>query len=190
MKSQHRFKARRDRQKNRQQGAVLVAGLMMLLIMTIIGVSSMQSTNMEEKMAGNARDRDVAFQAAESALRQGEASTAKISEFTFDGTNGNVGLYERDATIDVFNSASWTTAKSLAYAGTLHAGSAVQLASGPRLVLQYRGAMPVDAADKGLVKGTKYGSSAKRHVIRVYALGSGLTTNTQVLLQSDAIVLR
>jgi type IV pilus assembly protein PilX len=44
----------------------------MLLLLTLIGASSMQSTSLEEKMAGNLRDRSIAFQAAESALRDAE----------------------------------------------------------------------------------------------------------------------
>ncbi|HED34905.1 MAG TPA: hypothetical protein ENJ08_11970 [Gammaproteobacteria bacterium] len=56
----------------KQQGAVLVVGLIMLLVMTIIGLSAMRSTILEEKMAGNFRDSNIAFQAAEAALRDGE----------------------------------------------------------------------------------------------------------------------
>ena len=55
-----------------QQGAALIVGLIMLLLMTILGVTSMSSSIMEEKMAGNSRDRAIAFQAAESALRAAE----------------------------------------------------------------------------------------------------------------------
>ena len=56
-----------------ERGAVLIVGLLLLLVMTIIGVSSMQTTLLEEKMAGNLRDQDLALQAAESALRDAEA---------------------------------------------------------------------------------------------------------------------
>jgi type IV pilus assembly protein PilX len=55
----------------RQSGAVLITGLIILLVMTIIGVSSMQTVILEEKMAGNLRDRNVAFQAAEAGLQMG-----------------------------------------------------------------------------------------------------------------------
>ncbi|MDH5190310.1 MAG: PilX N-terminal domain-containing pilus assembly protein [Gammaproteobacteria bacterium] len=62
----------RNRLPQSQQGAALIVGLIMLLLMTILGVSSMSSSIMEEKMAGNTRDREIAFQAAEAALRAGE----------------------------------------------------------------------------------------------------------------------
>lgn len=55
-----------------ERGAALLVALIMLLLITILGVSAMQTTTLEEKMAGNLRDRHVAFQAAEAALRAGE----------------------------------------------------------------------------------------------------------------------
>lgn len=56
----------------RQRGAVLIVSLIFLLLMTLIGVTSMQSTTLQERMAGNTRDRNLALQAAEAALRGGE----------------------------------------------------------------------------------------------------------------------
>lgn len=56
-----------------QQGVALVVGLIFLLLMTVIGVSSIQTTTLDERMAGNANDRNIAFQAAESGLRRAEA---------------------------------------------------------------------------------------------------------------------
>lgn len=56
-----------------QRGAALVVSLIILLVMTLIGITSMQTTVMQEKMAGNARDLSSAFQAAESSARTGEA---------------------------------------------------------------------------------------------------------------------
>ncbi len=55
-----------------QSGAVLLVSLIMLLLLTLIGVTGMQTAGLEEKMAGNMRDRNIAFQAAEAALRDAE----------------------------------------------------------------------------------------------------------------------
>jgi type IV pilus assembly protein PilX len=55
-----------------QSGVVLVVSLIMLLLLTLIGLSAMQSTGLEERMAGNMRDRNLAFQAAEAGLRDAE----------------------------------------------------------------------------------------------------------------------
>ena len=62
--------------KNKQQGAVLAVSLIMLLVMTLLGISSLQGTTIEEKMAGNLMDRIRSFEAAESALREGEQQLA------------------------------------------------------------------------------------------------------------------
>ena len=60
------------RRRSRQGGAILVSALLMLLVLTVIGVSVMQITRMQERMAGNTRDLNLAFQGAEAALREAE----------------------------------------------------------------------------------------------------------------------
>ncbi|MEW5789722.1 MAG: PilX N-terminal domain-containing pilus assembly protein [Pseudomonadota bacterium] len=56
----------------RQRGATLLAGLIFLIILTLIGVTASRVSILEERMAGNLRDRAVALQAAEMALRDAE----------------------------------------------------------------------------------------------------------------------
>jgi type IV pilus assembly protein PilX len=56
-----------------QSGAVLVIGLIILVVLTLLGVQGMRTNVAQERMAGNMRERNVAFQAAEAALRQGES---------------------------------------------------------------------------------------------------------------------
>lgn len=55
-----------------QAGAVLIVGLVLLLILTVIGLASIRGSDLQERMAGNMRDRNMAFQASEAALREGE----------------------------------------------------------------------------------------------------------------------
>jgi type IV pilus assembly protein PilX len=55
--------------RNRQQGAVLIVALIFLVILTMLGVTAMTGTTMEQRMAGNARDLAIALQAAEAAVR-------------------------------------------------------------------------------------------------------------------------
>lgn len=59
-----------------QSGATLVVVLLLLLVMTLLGIASMRGVLMEERMASNMLDRSYAFQAAEFALREGEARAA------------------------------------------------------------------------------------------------------------------
>ena len=71
-----------------QTGSVLIISLLFLLLLTLVGVTAMQSTTMEERMAGNTRDASLAFQASEAALREAEASLEQAVVGPFDGTNG------------------------------------------------------------------------------------------------------
>lgn len=71
-----------------QKGAALVIALVLLLAMTILGVSAMQTTNLQERMAGNMRDRGVAFEAAEAGLRIGESELRPLPPSPFNNTNG------------------------------------------------------------------------------------------------------
>jgi len=57
----------------RQHGAALVVSLLLLAVMTILALSASQTTRLQERMAGNARDMDVAFQAGEAGVRNAEA---------------------------------------------------------------------------------------------------------------------
>jgi len=57
---------------SRQRGAILVVSLVLLLIMTILAITISQTTRMQERMTGNARDSDLSFQAAEAGLRRAE----------------------------------------------------------------------------------------------------------------------
>lgn len=56
----------------RQRGVALIVALILLLTMTLIGLTAMNTTTQEERMASNFRDRNLAFQAAEAALREAE----------------------------------------------------------------------------------------------------------------------
>lgn len=57
---------------DRQRGIVLIVAMVMLVVMSILGISSIRGIALEEKMAANAHDRSIAFQAAEAALQAGE----------------------------------------------------------------------------------------------------------------------
>jgi type IV pilus assembly protein PilX len=54
--------------RQRQTGATLIVGLILLLVLTVIGVSGMNTATMEISMAGNMQFQQDAFQAAEDAI--------------------------------------------------------------------------------------------------------------------------
>lgn len=82
-----------------QRGAALMIALVMLLVMSMLGLSSMRGTTLEERMAGNWRDQNLAFQAAEAALREGEVfiNAQRVHPIPCgDITNTGCGIYQFD----------------------------------------------------------------------------------------------
>ncbi len=70
---------------NRQHGAALFTGLMMLLVLTLIGISAMRGTTLQEKMAGNLRESAIAFQRAENVVKQIEQAVQVRAELGLSG---------------------------------------------------------------------------------------------------------
>ena len=87
-----------------------------MLVLTILGVSGMKSSVLEEKMAGNMRDSQLAFQAAEATLREAEQYIENniVSITNFD-TNGSDGLYDKSQT-KLWNNINWNSGDSLEFA--------------------------------------------------------------------------
>jgi Tfp pilus assembly protein PilX len=55
---------------HRQEGAVLIVALVLLVVLTMLGISAVESTKLETRMAASTRDYNRAFQAAEANLIQ------------------------------------------------------------------------------------------------------------------------
>ncbi len=55
-------------QPGRQRGAALIVGLILLMVLTVLGVSTMRTASLELIMAGNVQFRENAFQLASSGL--------------------------------------------------------------------------------------------------------------------------
>lgn len=96
-------------QLNRQSGAALFVGLMFLLILTILGLSSSNTAIMQERMAGNVADTNVGFQEAERTLREVED---RLKKYVSGGAGGlgyapptweQTGLTRSDCTMSAIN---------------------------------------------------------------------------------------
>ena len=87
-----------------QSGFVLVTALMFMVILTILGLSIMSTNTLGERMAGFFRDRQVAMEAAEAALREGERDLMfgrmvfGATGFVTDCTDDGLCLPETDGT--------------------------------------------------------------------------------------------
>lgn len=68
-----------------ERGAALIVSLILLLIMTIIGISAMNGARLEVAMAGMMQREEVALRGAERALKTAEKYTENLSA-AFDNT--------------------------------------------------------------------------------------------------------
>ena len=66
----------------RQTGVSLVVSMVFILILAFLGLAAMRNSTLQERMANNMRDRNIALQAAELALRDAERD---LSSFKADG---------------------------------------------------------------------------------------------------------
>ena len=67
--------------KVQQQGFVLVLVLVMLAVLTLIGVSSMNSSNMELKATANAKQHQIAFNVVQSVLEFAVSTNGDLIDF-------------------------------------------------------------------------------------------------------------
>lgn len=76
----------------KQSGAVLIVGLIMVLVLSVVVIASSQTTILQQKMTSNLRDKELAFQSAETALRAGEhflnnTTETALKAIVFDGSS-------------------------------------------------------------------------------------------------------
>lgn len=79
-----------------QSGATLIVALVLLVIVTLLGAAGMRGTTLEMKMIASSRDRAMAFEAAESTLKEVEQALianpptleSMTTKFTANCTNG------------------------------------------------------------------------------------------------------
>lgn len=82
-----------------QTGSVLFVGLVFLVILTALGLTAMRVSTQQERMAGNMRDRSLALESAESAMREAERkidddalSLAFSDDLASTASSGSTGL--------------------------------------------------------------------------------------------------
>lgn len=160
-----------------QRGAILFVALVLLLVLTLIGVTAMQTTTLQERMAGNLRDKNVAFQAAEAALRDCEDL---LNEAVIPAFNGNNGLYKSADTSNleapVWTTVDWDTdAREYGVDGTKEFA---QAAADPRCIVEE---LPAVVMPGGSLASDDPAVSV---MYRVTARAVGGSPNAVVILQS------
>lgn len=168
----------------KSKGSALIIALVFLLILTLVGVTAMQGTSQQETMAGNMRDHNLAFQAAEAALRAGERwLQSQATAPVLTGTAPGLMLAQSD---DFWETHNWDT-QSLFTNNTMAepTGSAAltQLSGQPRYVIEDRTVSnPPNDADFNC--GGVAVSSVSYRCYRITARGLGGSPNAIVILQS------
>ena len=99
---------------NTQNGSALILSLLILLVMTMLGITAMSTSNLQEKMASNDRNQKITFQNAELNLTDSEETYVfQVSpgqardNFNKNILGSSVGYYGTDADPDYFNKANW-----------------------------------------------------------------------------------
>lgn len=166
-----------------QKGIALFISLVLLLVLTIIGVSSVQTTSLEERMARNAHDRVLAFQAAEMALRQAEerliASPPLITDFTNNGTDGLWTAAPFGVTPRWQTGGVWSAATTV-----LVPVNVANVDSQPRYMIEFLAT--IDQTANRFEVGRGYPILNETiNIFRVTARGVGGSDTAQVLLQSS-----
>lgn len=159
---------------SKQSGAVLMVSMVMLLLLSIIGVTGSQVTSLEEKMAGNSYDQNIAFQSAEDALRSAEQVIDNLPDLsTFDGTNNATGRFSPTDRPDYTDGTIWDPDGAPQSAQSANAIPLV--ATQPRYFIHYIGNQPSDPLDP---------ASTPISMFRIVARGTGRQDTTRVFLQA------
>jgi type IV pilus assembly protein PilX len=169
-----------------QRGASLVIALMFLVVLTILGLVTVRSSTVQERMAGNDRDRAVAFEAAEAALRDAEQDILlNITTASAFDSACTAGLCTPATTATPnWNAVSWTGGTSRVY-GVASGASSYPLndvAQPPRYIIEALPPLPAGAGNSEVVRPGS--STTGGNGYRITARGWGRRGTTQAMLQS------
>ncbi|GAB2526040.1 pilus assembly PilX family protein [Microbulbifer agarilyticus] len=163
-----------------QRGMTLIVGLIMVLLMTLVGMAAIRGSGMQELMAGNMRDRNLAFQSAEAGLRAGEEVLTGATIPVFDGTTaGLVQAMDGSSSTGYWDTYGWD-------AGSVRSSEGVQLvASQPQYVIEeVTSTITTNAADGGAVDFASTLKTEDTVYYRVTSRAEGGTADAVVILQS------
>lgn len=159
-----------------ERGSALIVSLIFMLLLTIIGVGAMQSASLQERMAGNSRDLNSAFQSAEAAVRAAEDYMQGATVGPFNGSNGLYRYCEAGVTGTDCNGPQWSARSSTGW--VKRSGTIAGVSEQPEYVIQQ---MPSIADPEGSLAADEVGPTLDYY--RITARGFGTSSNTMVVLQ-------
>ncbi|MCK5725303.1 MAG: hypothetical protein KAH22_00605 [Thiotrichaceae bacterium] len=114
---------------HKQSGVVLITTLLVVIILTILVLTTARTTILQEKMTSNLRERDLAFQSAESALLEGQQYLEQTDPLpVFSSANGR---HSFNKTVNFKNDSAWANITTTQYSKSLH-----QVESAPKYVIE------------------------------------------------------
>jgi type IV pilus assembly protein PilX len=152
----------------RQRGSALIVSLVMLLLLSLIGIAGMQTTILQDRMTGNLQDQELAFQAAEAALREAEDTLRNNPPANFDNNNG---LYR----VGAANRPDWPEDLDDEGGGIIDFGGNLDRVSDLPVYF-------VEQIDTIVPPGTDLSSFTEPVYYRVTALGFGGSSDSTVVL--------
>jgi type IV pilus assembly protein PilX len=166
-----------------QQGVALVMSLLILVLVTLLALSLMSTSIFEERMAGNARDRTLAFESAEYALREAQDVLSSPVLPAFSSSGGSTNAYFID-----LNTSPGGEKEEVYWRDTHNWGTNAVATSDtngiltgqvqPRYVIEEYPAIPCQGDS------LKWPPPPPRSVFRITARGQGMTAEAVVILQS------
>lgn len=160
----------------KQQGAVLVVALSVLLVLTLVGVFSLQSTAVDERMTENLQDLNFSLQATESTLREAESVVEGLANTSGFGTRG--GFYSFGHAPDPFVDDTWSGAS--ANISMLDLG----MDNPPRYFIELIGEFSDSVATEFNVLSYGQENAGAVTVFRIVARGTGTADTAPVVLES------
>lgn len=166
---------------NQQKGAVLVTAMIYMLVLSMIGISAMRGTAMEEKMASNSWEHSRAFQAAESVLLDAGQWFLFQPDLIDASSDGSSGVWETGSVANaVVNSTFDWAVNGVAYGSSSGDSSSLfgDLYASPRYVIEEAGFEPSDNDPDTLAKKTGV------FYYSVSAIGYGRSDSSRAVLQT------
>lgn len=172
-----------------QRGAALIVSLVILLVMTVLSVSIVKMSTFEEKMAGNLRDRQLAFEAAEAALRSAEDFVANsvtvLGAFDDDGSDG---LYDDsiDGVDDLWKVVDWSGSSGGPYQAISFDDFDGDVAAKPSYIIELMSLENTSNTDETNLDGTvgnNFGGGTGRY-FKITVRGVGGSDGAVVFLQT------
>lgn len=171
---------------SRERGAVLVVSLLLLLVMTVLALGASQATRMQERMAGNARDHDLAFQSAEAGLRAGErlVDDSSLTSAPYPCSASPCQVFELGVLTGAvsYQNSSWWNTNAWDYAATSQISAAVSGSAVAMREPKYFIEELEEVTDTLTIPPT--GPPPSRVYYRITSNGAGGTETAQVVLQS------